>query len=163
MKLIFTGFIICLALNSCKEENNDKITELKNQLNQSNTTIQKLNDSISKLSNKNLFEVDVLEPFAFSNNKTFKQGVPFELIVGHYAYNSEKVQSIKFWIDDSTRNPENTLLYQGNQSIQIDPETILEFGDQALSNGNHIIYGQIKREENGIEKWGDWKFEYVVK
>lgn len=109
--------------------------------------IQSLIDSITKLNSSDKIEFNKFEPIAIGLKEYKNNKVPIELLIGYFAYDTNNPCTLKYWIDDSTRNPKNMLTFQAtnlDNRLTIDPSS---FPKQkgALDTGKHKIHGLIKK------------------
>ena len=91
-------------------------------------------------------------PIAYSKESIINVGDTLELFVGFLGFDSTDFHKVKYWIDDSTMNP--------NTEVHCDMQQPLRLGG---SKGKHIVYGAIQEYKGGFLFWRPWKYEYVVR
>ena len=160
MKFILLSLISIISFTGCNNSHDNE--KILNDLSNARKYISQLEDSIYQLDSKTDYGFNQFNPIAYGEEEFYiKTETPY-IKIGHLAYNTNTYTDLMYWIDDSLRTPDSTLLYRGKagfNKIEFDPT----FNKKAFSKGKHTIYGKIRRLENGIEKWDDWQYNYENK
>lgn len=101
------------------------------------------------------FNFNKIEPLAFSEKSLIPSGDTIGLQVMIAAYDSTEKMKLQYWIDDSTKSPENMFpIYEAAAGTKLKIP-----GDVG---GKHTVYGNIAVEVKGTEEWKSWKYDYFV-
>jgi gliding motility-associated protein GldM len=107
-------------------------------------------NSLNENSEAPLMNFNKIESLAFSNTRYINKGDSLDLSVMIAAYDTTSNNQIRYWIDDTLRNPENMLVSDLN-ALKLSGKI-----------GNHLIVGDIAvQTKNGLE-WKPWKFDFAV-
>ena len=101
------------------------------------------------------FSFNKIEPLAFSQTSYINRGDSIGLQVMVAAFDSMKPMKLRYWINDSTKSPDNMLKFDSD-----DPMDKLVLKD--MPSGEHVIYGNTAIEIKGKEEWEPWKFNFAV-
>lgn len=110
---------------------------------------------IASKSKKPKFNFNKIEPLAFANKGYINKGDSLGLSVMIAAYDSTQDLKLQYWLNDSTKAPENMKEFEGDATRK------LPLG-QGEGPGKHFVYGNIEVEENGAKKWKEWNFDYTI-
>lgn len=107
-------------------------------------------NSLNENNETPLIKFNKIESLAFSKTSYINKGDSLDLSVMIAAFDSTSTNQIRYWINDTMRNPENMKVSDLN-SFKLSGNI-----------GNHLIVGDIAvQTKKGLE-WKPWKFDYAV-
>ncbi|MCC5924386.1 MAG: hypothetical protein JJT77_11415, partial [Crocinitomicaceae bacterium] len=101
------------------------------------------------------FSFNKIQPLAFAQTSYINRGDSLGLQVMVAAFDSMKPMKLQYWINDSTRNPENVLKFESENPMD---KLVLK----NMPSGEHTIYGYTAVEIKGKEEWKPWDFNFAV-
>jgi hypothetical protein len=101
------------------------------------------------------FSFNKIQPLAFAQTSYINRGDSIGLQVMVAAFDSMKPMKLQYWINDSTRNPENVLKFESENPMD---KLMLK----NMPSGEHTIYGYTAVEIKGKEEWKPWDFNFAV-
>ena len=100
------------------------------------------------------FSFNKIEPLAFAKSSYINRGDSLDLKVMVAAYDSTKDMELQYWINDSTKDPDEM------QTFTSKAGSSLKLGSSG--SGEQTIYGNIAVEIKGTTEWIEWEFPFAV-